>query len=96
MLLQPSFYWASYCSNWKHHNVKSKMTLVKENLALSSWETIVKQKRMIQADALAPYLEQEIPATDAITDIDDVEELAQLLSKGDLRAEDVILAYIRR
>jgi hypothetical protein len=71
------------------------MTISKENLALS-WETIVKQKRMIQADALAPYLEQEIPAADAITDIDDVEELAQLLSKGDLRAEDVILAYIRR
>lgn len=72
------------------------MTILKENLALSSWETIVKQKRMIRADAIAPYLEQEISLADAITDIDDVEKLIQLLSKGDLRAEDVILAYIRR
>ena len=51
---------------------------------------------MIQADALAPYLKQEISVADLITDIDDVEKLIQLLSKGDLRAEDIILAYIKR
>ena len=65
-------------------------------MAISSWKSIVEQKRMIQADALAPYLKQEISVADLITDIDDVEKLIQLLSKGDLRAEDIILAYIKR
>jgi hypothetical protein len=72
------------------------MTISRESLAISSWKSIVEQKRMIQADALAPYLKQEISVADLITDIDDVEKLIQLLSKGDLRAEDIILAYIKR
>jgi hypothetical protein len=68
----------------------------KETMPLPLWESIVERKRAMQAAAVAPYLDHEIPAADSITDIDDVEKLAQLLSKGELRVEDVVLAYIKR
>lgn len=63
---------------------------------MASWEDIVRRKRAIQAAAIAPYLEQEIPTTDSITDIDDVDVLAELMRKGDLAAEEVIISYIKR
>ncbi|KAH8806082.1 amidase signature domain-containing protein [Xylogone sp. PMI_703] len=64
--------------------------------AVSSWEKVVESKRAIRDAALAPYLKDEIPASDPITDIDDIETLAGLLSAGKLKAEEVVLAYIRR
>jgi hypothetical protein len=72
------------------------MVEVKEHKSASSWEDVVKLKRAAQLTAVKPYLELEIPPTDPITDIDDVEKLAQLLRDRNLSAEEVILAYIKR
>lgn len=55
---------------------------------------VVKSKRAAQFAAVEQYLEQEVPLTDPITDIDDVEELATKLSTGELKAEQVVLAYM--
>jgi hypothetical protein len=71
------------------------MTQIQEHPA-PSWLDVVKIKRAIQQAAIAPYLEQELPLTDSITDIDDVEKLLLKLSIGGLKAEQVVLAYIKR
>ncbi|RFU32123.1 hypothetical protein B7463_g4203, partial [Scytalidium lignicola] len=65
-------------------------------VTVSSWERIAESKQAIREAAVAPYLLAANPATDPITDINDVEELAELLSSGKLKAEEVILAYIKK
>jgi len=72
------------------------MTQTQQTHRPSSWVDVVKVKRAAQCAATAPWLEQELPLTDPITDIDDVDELALQLATGKLKAEQVIRAYIKR
>ena len=72
------------------------MVEVKDNNSGSSWKDVVKLKRAAQLTVVEPYLELEIPPTDPITDIGDVETLAQLVRDRKFSAEEVILAYIKR
>jgi len=61
-----------------------------------TWESIIERKRAIRTAAIAPYLKHDIIFPDPVTDIDDVEELAGLIAKGEKSAEQVILSYINR
>ncbi|KAG9239306.1 acetamidase [Amylocarpus encephaloides] len=67
-----------------------------DNIAISTWDNIVARKRSIQVATLAAYEEEKILTSDSITSIDDVDKLSELLEKGELCAEEVILAYIKR
>ena len=60
------------------------------------WDEVVKRKRAIQAAAIQPYSIQGTPPSPAITDIQDVDGLVDLLAAGKLSAEDVVLSYIQR
>jgi hypothetical protein len=72
------------------------MTQAKREHPASSWVEVVKSKRAAQLTAVTPFFEQELPLTDPITNIDDVEKLALKLKTGELKAEHVILAYVKR
>lgn len=61
-----------------------------------SWKNVVESKRSVRLQAVAPYLELEIPRTDPITEISDVDELSRMIQSRELSAEEVILAYINR
>jgi hypothetical protein len=70
------------------------MTKTKPNGEILSWESVVERKRALQVAKLAPYLDKG--TSSSITSIEDVEKLTEMLGKGDLSAEKVILAYINR
>ena len=62
-----------------------------------TWLVTVQRKRHIRQAALQPYLDQIVtPQDDAITAIDDVEELARRIANAELKAHDVVSAYVRR
>ncbi|TVY56850.1 Acetamidase [Lachnellula cervina] len=67
------------------------MVELKDRNLAPSWKDVVNLKRAVRLAAVEPYL-MEIPPTDPITDISDVEELAKLLRDRKVSAEDVILA----
>ncbi|TVY41093.1 Acetamidase [Lachnellula subtilissima] len=72
------------------------MAELKNQKQPSSWKDVVNLKRAARLAAVEPYLELELPPTDPITDISDVDELAKLMSDRKVTAEDVVLAYIKR
>ncbi|KAH8646583.1 acetamidase [Tricladium varicosporioides] len=61
-----------------------------------SWESTVKRKRAIRTAAIAPYIEHGIIFPDPLTDIDDIEELAGFMARGEKSVEQVILSYISK
>ncbi|KAJ5936486.1 Amidase [Penicillium verhagenii] len=77
-----------------------------------SWQQIISQKRAIRDKLLVPYLtsikDRQIQVdnvhersrvegeVEAITDIDNVEEVLQRMQKGDFSAEQIVRAYIQR
>lgn len=67
-----------------------------DKIPIPAWEKVVESKRAIRDAAIAPYLKHQIAPTDPITDVDDVEKLAELIGTGKLKAEEVVLAYIQR
>lgn len=61
------------------------------------WLITSDKKRRIQAETIAPFTRLQGPANaDAISGIDDIEDLAGLIAKGELRAFDVALAYVQK
>lgn len=61
------------------------------------WLSTVKKKRELQASAIAPFRDIDLPAnSDVITSIDEVSELAKLIAEGRYKAYEVALAYIKR
>ena len=66
----------------------------------TSWETKVAKKRALQKAAIQPYLDptrgeiSSLPTS--ITGIDDISVLVERIGFGELKAENVIRAYVER
>lgn len=59
------------------------------------WRHVVERKRTKREALVQPYLDDSKQQQD-ITSISDVSKLASLVAKGELKAYDVIMAYVRR
>ena len=67
------------------------------NAEKPKWLQVSQKKRQLQAEAIAPFDRIEIPSNaEFITSINDVSELASLIADGQLKVQDVVLAYIPR
>ncbi|RDW77691.1 hypothetical protein BP6252_05744 [Coleophoma cylindrospora] len=70
----------------------------REEIPVSTWQSIVSQKIALQKSAIAPFLTSDLERStvEAITEINDIEVLAGKLSTGEFSAGDVVGAYIQK
>lgn len=67
------------------------------------WQQVIAEKRRQRTRAISGFVTKNLPdnedrqdAYNSITEVDDITILAGKISSGELRSEDVTLAYITR
>jgi hypothetical protein len=61
----------------------------------TDWQSIVAEKRLLRNHLIEPFLAEK-HVDDTVTNIADVEELAQKIADGNVKSLDVTKAYIAR